>query len=84
MRTVEITLDGQTCSGSPGLGTSLHDFLSSHGFQTRELLFDQHGKAVSTQFTLAHSVHGQSFTQKGEAGTPVLALTLDEVLATTV
>jgi enterochelin esterase-like enzyme len=84
MRTVEIIIDGHTSSSPADLGTTLHEFLCDQGIQVGELLFDPQGKPVSTQFTLAHAVHGQHLTQKGEVPAAVAALTVDEVLATTV
>lgn len=84
MRTVELILDDETCSGSAELGASLCDFLVGLGLEVEGLLFDQQGKPVSPRYTLAHSAHGMRLTQRGEIGPEVPALTLDEILTTTV
>lgn len=84
MQTVTIIVDETTYSGAAELSTTLFEFLSGRGRQAEELLFENCGKPVSTRYTLVHSVSGKTFTAAGRVSEDVPALTLEEVVATTV
>ena len=79
-----LTLDGQSYQGECDLGTSLEDFLRSHGGPSAELIFDADGTPFAPRYTLAHAVNGKAFTLKGEVGEAVAALTIDQLMTATV
>lgn len=84
MQTITITVDDATYSGAAMLGTNVFDFLSEHGRETEELLFETCGTSVSTQYTLAHAMNGRTLTAIGRVGEVVPCLTLEELVGTTV